>query len=529
MSQNRAFPPPVKRSVWTWHRLTGILTLVIALSGDAMAQAVDLPVSEFGVLNNSVANLHVRGDSVWIGPFLNLTVDDGATFHRADSDSLFGTINRLFSIDVENDVVAAGIGRADNSNGDGVQTAAGFLISEDGGNTFRFRFPQLDNPDDTTIVFGINTLPALPIIAPQQSPPFDIDVDLASGSLWVAGWASGIRRSDDLGRSWSRVVLPPDDLDFVSPDSIHQFTVEPQLAGSGSLNHMGFSVLVDATGTVWAGTAGGLNRSTDGGHSWQRFKTDGTTSSLTGNWVISIEEQPTGSGPVVWAATWNTGDVGGGINGQFGVTYTADGGATFNQSLHGERIFDFAFAGDRVYAAGDNGLFISEDQGRTWFTISDFRDKSDPSRLVRPGSSVFSVDVTRSGSLWVGTSDGLLVSRDGGLSWTIFRTDVPVNPDVPSGRVPDVDTFAYPNPFSPSSDVFIRVKFESDRDGQADLRVFDYAMNAVRTVSAPIVAGTSELLWDGQDDRGTRVANGVYFYEVETGNDRFRGKILVIE
>ena len=347
------------------------------------------------------------------------------------------------------------------------------------------------------------------------------------GAIWVAGWASGIRKSDDLGRTWSRVVLPPDDLDFITPQNPYSFAVEPQRGGTGSLNHMGFSILLDAAGTVWAGTAGGLNRSNDGGLSWQKFKTDGTQRSLTGNWVISIEEQITGGTPVIWTATWNTGDTDG-QSGKFGVTFTEDGGEHFKQTLLGERIYDFAFDGTKVFAAGDNGLFISTNAGDTWDSISNFVEASGSQRRVRPNASIFSVEYA-DGILWVGTSDGLLKSTDQGNTWTIFHVNVPLHPDESSDAVPDVDTYAYPNPFSRGDDVFIRIKFELDRSESVDIRVFDYGMNVVRALNVNGVQGVNESMWDGTDDSGIQVPNGVYFYEVRSGNSRFRGKILVIE
>ena len=502
----------------------------VAQAQDKSDSAMNLNVSdlsEFGILNNSIANLHAESSKIWVGPFLNYSADGGATWYVPETDSLFGTSNRLFSIDVEGDVVVAGLGRSDQTGGDNVQTAAGFLISEDGGETFSYRFPQLDAPEDDTQVYGISILPALPVIVPQQSPPFDIDFDSATGDIFVAGWASGIRRSSDMGRTWTRVVLPPDVLSFITPGEPYSFSVEPQRGGSGSLNHMGFAVLAGSDGLIWAGTAGGLNRSDDGGYRWQRFNANGTASSLTGDWIISIEEQVLDSGPVVWTASWNTSDSGGGT-GQFGVTFTRDAGQTFVQTLLGERVYDFAFDDEVVYAAAENGLFISSNFGRSWDSINQFRDQTISNRLVRPGSSVFSVEV-ENGVLWVGTSDGLLKSLDGGQTWSIFRVNVPLHASESGGSVPDVDAYAYPNPFSRGEDVFVRIKYELDSSGSVDINIYDFGMNLVRQISESSVSGIYESLWDGTDDRGVRVANGTYFYEIKSGGSRFRGKILVIE
>jgi len=482
--------------------------------------------SPFGILNNSVANLHAFSGSIWVGPYLNHSSDSGATWFIPQTDSLFGTINRLFSIDIEENVIVAGIGKNDTSGGQSVQTASGFLVSENFGETFSYRFPQLDNPDDDSQVYGVSVLDALPVIVPQQSPPFDVDYDAHTQTIWVAGWASGVRKSVDFGRTWNRVVLPPDILDFISPEIPYTFSVEPQRGSTGSLNHMGFSVLVDKQGLIWAGTAGGLNRSTNGGTAWQRFKTDGSSRSITGNWIISLEEQTTTVPSTIWAASWNTGSSGGAA-GQYGVSIIRDGGALIEQTLLGEKVYDFAFDGNRVYVAGDNGLFISDNAGRSWDSISQFKD-TNSGQIVRPHAAVFSVE-SDAGALWVGTSDGLLFSEDRGTTWSLFRVNVPLHPDKPSNAVPDVDTFAYPNPFSKGEDVFVRIKFESNASTTAHVNIFDFGMNVVRSFSRSATEGDNEITWDGSNNDGVSVPNAVYFYEVRLGNQVNRGKILVIE
>jgi len=54
-----------------------------------------------GILRNSITNLLAYGDSLWVGPYLNLTSDGGETWQVADVDSLWGTRNSTFSIDGE--------------------------------------------------------------------------------------------------------------------------------------------------------------------------------------------------------------------------------------------------------------------------------------------------------------------------------------------------------------------------------------------------------------------------------------------
>jgi photosystem II stability/assembly factor-like uncharacterized protein len=513
-----------------------VCSVVALVAGPVNAQIPSLEgVGVPGLARNSVTNLHAEGNILWAGSYLNLTTDGGDTWLVADTDSLIGSRNTVFSIDVEGDIVWVGLGFSTDDGGASFPSAGGFLFSEDGGQTFTYRLSQLDSPESDTELYGASTLPALPIIVPQQSPPWDIDYDPQTGDVWMAGWASGIRKSTDQGRRWQRVVLPPDSLDALYPDSSYSFAIEPRRGLTGWYNYLGFSVLVDETGTVWAGTVAGVNRSTpddvraDGERAWQRFAYTGTARSLTGDWVISIEEQPLPDRNAIWMATWD-GSEDADRRQQYGVTVTRDGGETFEQVLLDEQVYDFAFRGTTVYVAGINGLFISEDDGRSWITVRDFYDPTQPDRVVPPDVEVTSVAVTEDGALWVGTSDGLFKSLDGGATWRVFRVEVPLHPESPRDEVPRVETFAYPNPFSPPVNRYTRIRYELSESRSVDIRIFDFAMNLVRSlVDESQAAGIREVVWDGTDDGGLRVANGTYFYLVDTGGDTFRGKILVIE
>lgn len=515
--------------------LTPVALLAVLTTGSSSAQQLDGLNKAGGlqafeptgsILGNSVSNLFLNGDSLWAGPFASMTADGGATWEAPDIEMLLGE-SRMFSLDIEGQTIVIGLGYNDEDNG-GVQTAGGFLVSTDGGETFVLRQPQIDSPGDTLVTYGVSTIPALDVIVPQQSPPYDVDYDAARGELWVAGWASGIRKSSDEGRSWERVVLPPDTLDSIQPDVEYNFGIEPRRGNLGNYNHMGFSVLLASDGTIWAGTPKGVNVSTDG-LSWQRIEPDGTSTSMTGSWVVAMEEQVTQAGSAIWMATWEaleTGDAGG----RSGVSVTRDGGQTFEQVLTGGRYIDFAFSGDRAWVAGrTSGLFFSDDDGATWTTIRDFVLATTDDRPVKFGTDVLSV-AADDDVVWVGTSEGILKSVDGGLTWSTFRVEVPLHPDVETEAVPSVDTFAYPNPFSPVADRFVRIRYETPSASDVEITVFDFGMNIVRQLPVESrSAGISESVWDGTDGRGLRMANGTYFYSVDTGSDVVWGKILLLE
>ena len=513
-------------------------------------QAQDLVFSP-GILSNGISNLGSADESIWVGPYLNVSRDGGKTWQAANVAPLRDFANSIYSLSIRNQVIWAGIGNQysrTESNGDAqtINEIHGLVYSSDGGNTWTYRPPTppaadndpvttglLDNPEDSLIVYGSATLSTLPITIPAQSPPWDIDYDPNSETLWVAGQLAGIRRSTDLGLTWERIVLPPDTTSYLAPELGYKFPFYVQPVGIPQdrfqgLNFQAFSVLVEQSSTVWVGTAGGLNRSTDGGTRWYHYTTD---DGLLGNWIISIEEQPRGTqSPAIWAVNWP----GRGRNQGYGVSVTRDGGMTFQAALHGEKCYDFAFDGPRIYIACDRGLYQSRDDGNTFFAENNFIDRNDPRRSMRSGAFVYSVAVTDD-ALWVGSQDGLFKSMDQGNSWEIFRTEVPLDPSglppiIPADRVPKVETYAYPNPFSPSSDRLIRIRYDLTQSQMVMIRIFDLSMTLVQEISsAPGSIGANEAAWDGTDNRGARLANGPYFYAVQTNEGTFWGKILIAE
>ncbi len=71
---------------------------------------------------------------------------------------------------------------------------------------------------------------------------------------------------------------------------------------------------------------------------------------------------------------------------------------------------------------------------------------------------------------------------------------------------------ASPNPFQSSTSV----RFDLARDGFARLCILDVAGRQVRILTdGPVAAGTHALMWDGRDERGSRVAAGTYFVRLE--------------
>jgi hypothetical protein len=83
-----------------------------------------------------------------------------------------------------------------------------------------------------------------------------------------------------------------------------------------------------------------------------------------------------------------------------------------------------------------------------------------------------------------------------------------------------------PNPFTGSA---TRIAFALPRASEATLRVFDVAGRLVRTlVSGSLPAGAHVADWDGRNETGGTVANGVYFYRLQAAGEFATKKLILV-
>lgn len=84
---------------------------------------------------------------------------------------------------------------------------------------------------------------------------------------------------------------------------------------------------------------------------------------------------------------------------------------------------------------------------------------------------------------------------------------------------------AHPNPFNPRT----TVRFDLQRSGLVRLRIYDVRGRLVQVLADEWMdPGRYELVWEGDDRRGSQVASGVYFLTMEATGERFRQKMALI-
>ncbi|MCB0280864.1 MAG: T9SS type A sorting domain-containing protein, partial [Calditrichaeota bacterium] len=84
----------------------------------------------------------------------------------------------------------------------------------------------------------------------------------------------------------------------------------------------------------------------------------------------------------------------------------------------------------------------------------------------------------------------------------------------------------YPNPFNPVTTIKYQLKENTD----VQLLIFNTLGQKVKTlVNAYQSANSYEVLWNGSNDNGRKVASGIYFYKLITANKVLTKKMVLIK
>lgn len=97
-------------------------------------------------------------------------------------------------------------------------------------------------------------------------------------------------------------------------------------------------------------------------------------------------------------------------------------------------------------------------------------------------------------------------------------------PSVESVWTPNMTVF--PNPFNPH----VEIHFTIPQAGEVDLEVYDLRGRQVRTLLGKFLEqGEHSVIWDGCDEKGSRVSSGVYFAKLAAGSMDFCRRLVLIK
>jgi flagellar hook assembly protein FlgD len=73
------------------------------------------------------------------------------------------------------------------------------------------------------------------------------------------------------------------------------------------------------------------------------------------------------------------------------------------------------------------------------------------------------------------------------------------------------DVLNYPNPFRNRTSFTFELNFD---DTEVRVKIFTLAGRLIRTLESAGVRGFNQIDWDGRDEDGDPLANGVYLYKI---------------
>ena len=360
----------------------------------------------------------------------------------------------------------------------------------------------------------------------------NISYDLAIGGnyIYAASWAGGLRRYGPLyseQKKWEIIPLPMDSDSSLICGAIDLETYElnpNDPVNGGNHNHKGFSVYVDDN-TAWVGTANGINKGVieENCINWEHHYTS-TWNNISGNWVIGFTNQKLENGTDrLWAITW----AGEGNNEKNALSYTDDGGETWqisSPSSYSEKVYNLYANENRIWAATASGLYVSED-GQHWERYPQPKDQNTGEEILR--KQVLSVYSDINNWLWLGTAEGIALSNDDGINWTIHKF---WEPTVYKDK--EKMLTVYPNPFD--TNIYGHVRFVySNPDGHpGKINIFDFSMDQVIHLNNnnpfALEDNQNEVVWNGRNEYGDKVVNGVYFCRLSLNGEYYWTKLAVV-
>jgi len=544
--------------------------LSVAIVANATAQPIraEAPVSgariakptagRSGLESNEAAIFAVSGDSLWVAAGMTVSRRVGTGTSQFDWETFTVRTDTVHSGEAITAFAAHG-DRLAVSTSYGVQTTqgvygagSGIVLSADGGNTWsHHRFTE---------IFADSARQAL-LIPNGDVQCYGLWFD--GDRLWSAWTSEFAVMTPDWGVTWHR--YRPDSTNNPQPNP---FLDDPTL--QHRYLHLNYRAYDGVTlgDTLWIGTNAGINRSVNGGITWENV--DALTAGISGDFVPAMSADIENG--IVWAATQSTGideaeikqreidyfndgvfdeldydlDRDGRLDGpgRNGVSWTADGGATWQTFIPETdpnigktfRAWNFAFDSTSVWvagaASGGDVLLTSHDLGATWELRPIVTVDGD---AVKSASGTGDV-VFFNGILWVTTGQGLARSDDRGQTWQFVLTFPQADPldggnvEEPNAPRSNLETYAFPSPCSPINGTPANIVFALTQPSDVTVDIYDAGSGHVRTIHRTnVAAGNQTIRWNGRNESGRYAANGVYLYRITTADGHSAtGKVVVL-
>lgn len=457
--------------------------------------------------SNNIGDIIYDGEEyLWMstGDGLGKTNDDGISWNSYLPGKAFSGLKARYGWVW----AAAAFDTSVEGSDESIPMGGGFWSSNDGGETWTHSIPLPETwPSDwieNEVSAGVVGYDVELVILTNDS--FTTDT-----TIWIPAFYGGLLKSSDWGDSWINVFVD---------------TSDHQQNPNSHYDHRFFSFVADTSTeppTLWAGSAAGIHKSTNGGSIWESFTAQDIPEAdshavISGNWIVSLSVQYRPGGNYLWAGTRATDN-----SGEFdGISYSPNGGETWVVIDSSIWAWNFAFAGDTVFAATPYGVLRSAEFTSNWDTLK-IIDKVNGIWVSVP--EIVSVEYAR-GILWAGTYQGLAYSEDRGDTWRLIQTYTEV----------EDQTYAFPSPFSPEHHGTALIVFPLAESGAVTITIYDFALDPLITIEENVIPdprdtgiNQGKIQWDGTNRKNEIVPNGVYYFEVKTRTDSYWGKIMILK
>tara|TARA_B100000579_G_scaffold67991_1_gene50990 strand:+ start:4291 stop:5937 length:1647 start_codon:yes stop_codon:yes gene_type:complete len=511
-----------------------------------------------GLKTNVIGDIAPQSDTLlWLGTGSGLAVlrDTSSIFTLASNKdikegqaSTSTPDGAVSALDVSGNSLFAAFAKS----GENITKGNGLIFSSNStGNTISWTyFDQLvDTEADSISPFAKRFFRGLPITVNEANVTYDASIN--GNYIYITSWAGGLRRYNTLTKIWQRIPLPQDNdqnlntcdessyITTTSGSVLKDFYLNPRdPIDGGNHNHKAFSV-ISYSDTVWVGTANGINRGLIGANAcinWTHYTplADG----LSGGFVVDLALQRYKGHNIIWAASVlaEAGEVN-------GVSYSVDGGDTWNSTLLGERAYNITASDSIVLVATKTGLWKTIIDDPTDIVKSWAKYKPAKQALEIGSTGTYKIDeilndevvgvsydkrpfYSSQATIWISSWDGLARAMNPhGSNWQIYRTTYDPK-----------KAYAYPNPFSPyehnqmQGDGYVHINLNVKVSLVVKMDIFNFAMEKVAHKEFDRRrTNTGSFKWNGKDASGRIVDNGVYFIRLEYDEKVEWIKLIVVK
>jgi len=301
------------------------------------------------------------------------------------------------------------------------------------------------------------------------------------------------------------------------------------------LNHNPFSVHIEDDGInnpyIWVGTAGGINRGeiqSETCINWTYYTKANTNTQLGGDWVIGIHSQYIENNTTrIWAITWDSD-----TPTPHPLSYTDDNGQTWHRDDTPEtaynaityNLYSLDDSGDgienKLYASTSKGLLQFEDEEWSKVDISNIFDDIGIDNESDNNFNIYT-SIAVNNNILLGTTDGLLAINQMGEIYYPSYVDAVLDGTL-SGML------IYPNPYLIDSNHRMAT-FLVNTPNSGKLEVYDFSMSKVFNTNCESQNEILECSWNGFNNNGYKVSNGVYFCKIESGGITYWEKLGVVK